>query len=443
MDVAVRDSAATDIMERIRQAPMSLRQMLIVGLCVLVNILDGFDVLAMAFTAPAVASGWSLRPDAVGLLLSAGLAGMGIGALCLSPLADRIGRKPMTVGCLILIGLGMLGAAVSPTYGLLLTARVLTGVGIGGLISSITAIVVEYASTAARGTVMGLMALGFPFGATIGGIVAITLIRHHGWPVVFLSGGCATLLVVPLIFFLVPESADFLIAKGRAASLPRLNRILTIFGAPPLLQMPPADAPTPGSRFVDILRPPLLGQLAGVAFIMVLAMLSFYFILNWAPKLLVERGLTANAGITAGMLINIGGMVGGISTGLLLRVVSLRAAAICALAAMSIGIMLYGVLAGSAAALAPLALALGFVMYAVVVTTFMLMTTGFHPKMRATAVGICGTAGRVGSVLGPYLGGLLLTHGQTVGTICVVLALPSLLAAGFALLSRKMGAIRA
>jgi MFS family permease len=137
---------STDLRRLLDDAPMRRFQWFAVGLCVMLNVLDGFDVLVMAFTGRSVVAEWDLSAAALGLLLSAGLVGMAVGSLCLAPLADRVGRRPMILVCLTISGAGMILSSISQSAVQLGVLRVLTGVGIGGVLAFSNTIAAEYAS---------------------------------------------------------------------------------------------------------------------------------------------------------------------------------------------------------------------------------------------------------------------------------------------------------
>src|SRR6185312_12806892 len=140
-------------------------------ICMIVNMLDGFDVLAIAFTGPAIAHDWALAPTQLGLLFSAGLFGMTVGSLFISPVADWIGRRWLTLIGLIVITAGMLASSRANGLAELALFRVFTGLGIGSLLSSINTIVVEFSSTERKDFAVSFMAVGYPIGGTIGGMI--------------------------------------------------------------------------------------------------------------------------------------------------------------------------------------------------------------------------------------------------------------------------------
>ena len=208
-----------NIREIINRAPMSRFQVGCVAICVVLNMLDGFDVLVMAFTAPAVSADWGLKGAQLGVLLSAGLFGMAGGSLFLAPWADRFGRRAITLTSLILITLGMLLSAATQSAGQLALLRVLTGIGIGGMLASINVITAEYSSDRWRSTAVSIQVIGYPIGATIGGSIAGVLIAQHGWRSAFLFGAIASLVMIPIVIWRLPESMDFLLAKQPSRAL--------------------------------------------------------------------------------------------------------------------------------------------------------------------------------------------------------------------------------
>src|SRR5215469_6912874 len=134
-----------DIRTALRDGPVTMLQVGVVTICTLLNMIDGFDVLAISFTAPLIAKDWNVDPVTLGILLSSGLAGMATGSLLLSPLADLIGRRAVVVFCTAIISIGMLGSAVTGSVWTLATFRLVTGLGVGGVLSSGNTLLSEYA----------------------------------------------------------------------------------------------------------------------------------------------------------------------------------------------------------------------------------------------------------------------------------------------------------
>src|SRR5687768_16480924 len=173
-------------------APMSVQQWLVIGLCVLLNALDGFDVLAVAFAAPGISADWTITSTTLGAIISAGLAGMVLGSVFVAPLADQIGRRPTVILCLLLMTAGMLWTAVAATIPILCASRVLTGLGVGGMLAAINAVAAEFSNERRRDFAVSLMTVGYPLGGLIGGAIAALLLETSGWRAIFTAGGLAT-----------------------------------------------------------------------------------------------------------------------------------------------------------------------------------------------------------------------------------------------------------
>jgi MFS family permease len=191
------------------EGPMSRFQWSAIAICIALVMLDGFDVLVMAFTAASVSAEWKLTGAQLGMLFSAGLFGMAAGSLFLAPLADRFGRQAIILLCLTVIAAGMGLSALAHSGFQMAAARAFTGLGIGGMLASVGVITAEYASNKWRSTAVAFQATGYPIGATIGGSIAAVLLEVHGWRSVFVFGAVVTAAMIPLVVWRLPESVDF------------------------------------------------------------------------------------------------------------------------------------------------------------------------------------------------------------------------------------------
>ncbi|ROQ43438.1 benzoate transport [Stenotrophomonas maltophilia] len=409
---------------------MTAFQWTAIAICVLLNMLDGFDVMVMAFTAPHVSSDWGLSGKALGMMLSAGLVGMALGSFLLAPLADRWGRRPMIMCCLVILTVGMALSALAATAWQLALLRVFTGIGIGGMLAGVGVITAEYANAKWRSTAVALQATGYPIGATLGGVLAAWMLQHFSWHSVFLIGAAASLLCIPLVMACLPESLDFLVARRPADALPRLNTLLARMQMTPLQALPPAPS-RDGRRkgyaalFVGDLRP--VAVFIALAFF--LHMFAFYFVLSWTPKLLVSAGVSAQQGITGGVLLNLGGIVGGSLFGWLASRWALsRLTAASLLLAM--GAML--VFAGFNTTLGvafPVAFVIGAALFGAMAGLYAAAPVVFATDVRTTGLGWAIGIGRVGAILSPLSVGLLVDRGWQPSALYVLCALPLGLAA--------------
>src|SRR5215813_4886753 len=184
---------------------MGTAQWLAVFVTVGLNALDGFDVLSISFASPGIAREWGIDKATLGWVLSMELFGMAAGSLLLGGVADKVGRRPTILGCLIAMALGMFGAAHAHGVVDLLFWRLLTGLGIGGTLAAINAAAAEHSNRRWRSFAMALMVIGYPLGGVIGGLFVQKLLASATWHSVFIAGGWVTADFQPIVRHVVPE----------------------------------------------------------------------------------------------------------------------------------------------------------------------------------------------------------------------------------------------
>ena len=411
-------------------------QCLAIGICIVLNMIDGFDVLVMAFTAASVSAEWGLSGAQVGLLLSAGLFGMAAGSLFIAPWADRFGRRPLILACLVISGVGMLLSALSQSPLQLALLRGLTGLGIGGILASSNVIASEYASKRWRGLVVSLQSTGYALGATLGGLLAVWLLGHWGWRSVFLFGGIVTVLVIPLVLLWLPESLDFLLMRRPPDALTRINRLAAKLGQPALQQLPAPTLREAGAAtgFGQLLAPAMRRTTLVIWLLFFLVMFGFYFVMSWTPKLLVAAGLSAQQGITGGVLLSVGGILGAaLIGGLSSRWPLSRVLALFML--ITAGLLVLFVVSGSSVSgVLALGLLIGLFSNGCVAGLYALSPVVYDASVRATGVGWGIGIGRIGAILSPTVAGVLLDDGWQPLHLYGVFASVFVIAAGCLLL---------
>ncbi|MGU3626355.1 MFS transporter [Comamonas sp. C24C] len=420
-----------DIRKTMDEGSMTSFQWLAISICILLIMLDGFDVLVMAFTASSVAAEWKLNGAQLGVLFSAGLIGMAIGSLFVAPVADRRGRQPVIVLCLVVVSAGMLMSAMARSYIELAALRAITGVGIGGMLASVGVITSEFSSQKWRSTAIALQATGYPIGATLGGLMAAWLLTHYGWRSVFVFGGLTTALMLPIVLWRLPESVDFLLGRRPVHALEKLNRLMVLMGHAPLTQLPAPVAGeavqgnTVAALFKNGLARPTLMLWAGFF----LLMFSVYFSLSWTPKLLVQAGLSAQQGVTGGVLLNLGGIAGGSLFGLLAVKAKLRNLAIGSLLLNALFTALFGLASTSLGWAFAAAVGVGVFLFASMAGLYGLVPATYPAQVRATGMGWAIGIGRIGAIVAPTMAGLLLDGGWQPASLYYVFALPLVVAA--------------
>ncbi|MER7558258.1 MFS transporter [Nocardioides sp. NPDC126508] len=398
-------------------AAMTPYQWMVVALCVLLNCLDGFDVMAMAFTASSLTEEFALSGSELGVLLSAGLVGMAVGSLALAPVADVIGRRPLILISVGLATLGMLLSAAAPSALLLGLARVVTGLGVGGILASTNVIASEYASARWRGLAIGLYTAGYGVGATLGGVAARGMLADLGWRSVFVAGGIATAIALVLLIVLLPESVDFLVQRRPRQAVERINRILGRLGQAAVTADTLGSAPVPTRRRsgnpgvllgADLRRSTLLIWVAFLA-----TMFGFYFVNSWTPQLLVTSGMAEADAVTAGMMLALGGTAGSVLYGLVASRLDSRLVLIgfTVLSALTMVVFI------TSTALLTVALIIGVGVGALIngciAGLYTITPAVYGTEIRSTGMGWAIGIGRIGAILSPMLAGRLLDASWT------------------------------
>ena len=350
---------------------------------------------------------------------------MAAGSLLLAPLADRWGRQPVTLLSLVLIASGMLLSGYTRSQHELALMRVLTGLGIGGMLASVTVIIGEYSSDKWRGMNIALYTAGYPLGATIGGLAAAWMLTHYGWRSVFIAGGVATAIMIPIVFWRLPESVDFLIAKRPKAALQKLNGLLSKMGRAPLSQLPvSASQEKTGNSVAGLFRNGLLSTTVLIWLGFFMLMFGFYFALSWTPKLLVSAGLSTTQGITGGVLLNLGGMVGGVLFGAFSVRVHLGRLTAFAMLLAGVNLALFGALSSSLLTAFAVAFAIGVFLFASMAGLYAVTQSSYPVQVRTTGIGYAIGVGRLGAILAPLCAGFFIDAGWTPNKLYYVFALP-------------------
>jgi benzoate transport len=428
---------ATDPRTILDRERMSSFQWTVVAIMVGLNALDGFDVLSISFASPGIAKAWGVDRAALGLVLSMELIGMAAGSLILGRVTDRIGRRAMILSCLVVMSAGMFGAATAHDVVSLSGWRLFTGLGIGGMLAATNAAVAEVSSAARRPLSIVLMAGGYPIGTVIGGSVSAVLLRSYDWPAVFVFGGIVTLCFIPIVLWRAPESIAFLMQRRPADALQRINRTLARMGHQPVEALPPVADEPPALPVSALFSP----ALARITILLTLAYLThimtFYFILKWIPKIVVDMGFAPSA--AAGVLVwaSLGGASGSLILGLLTARVRLLTLTIVAMLLSSAFVIAFGQPQSGLNGLSAVAALAGFVTNAGVVGLYALVAQSFPTSLRATATGFVIGLGRGGSALAPALAGFLFAAGFGLATVAVLMAMGSLVGAVALLVLRR------
>jgi AAHS family 4-hydroxybenzoate transporter-like MFS transporter len=430
IETSTKETSTVDVAAFIDAQPVGAFQVKLLLTCATVLFLDGFDTTAIGYVAPALAKEWNIGKAALGAVGSAGLVGLMIGALLFGPLADRIGRKKIIICSTLAFGIGTLITSFVNDVNTLLAIRFLTGLGLGGAMPNTIALTSEFSPHRRRATMVMVMFVGFSIGAALGGFLAAALIPQFGWRSVFVVGGAAPIVLAPILAFKLPESVRFLALTGRAdarvAELLALVNAKAIFAAgtrfivdEPALKGIPVQHLFRGGRTLATL-------LLWVVFFM--SLLDIYFLSNWLPTVLNDLGASISQAAIIGSMLQVGGVVGTFALGSIIDRFSFRALALVYfIAVFAVGAI--GQLGHSAVLVTVAIFVAGFCIVGGQIAANAL-AAGYYPtSVRATGVGWALGVGRVGSIVGPLIGGVLLSLKWSAGDVFVAAAMAALCAA--------------
>jgi len=428
----VTQATVLDVREFIDQRPVSRYQLLVAVICAAIVFVDGFDAQAMGYVAPALTAALHIPRSVLGSVIASGLFGMMVGALVSGPVADRVGRKPVLVASALVFGVGSLLTATAHTVGSLMAFRVLTGLGMGGAMPNAIALTSEYMPRRRRGTAVTTMICGFSLGAAVGGFVAAAIIPRFGWESVFVVGGTVPLVIAATALAVLPDSIRFLLVKGGRDGQVRgyLGRIAPEAVIPPTLSAGGDEHKAGGAFAVTELF--TQGRATSTVLIWVvyfMNLLNLYFLNSWLPTIMSDAGIPVSTAIRLTSLFQVGGIGGALVLGGVLdRHFSFLVLAACALwAALSVFFV------GQAGASVPLlAIAITSAGLGVIggQNASHVLTAELYPtRIRSTGVGWALGIGRIGSIVGPILGGQLLAPGIAMRQVFWAAAVPALIAA--------------
>ncbi len=420
-----------DIRAHINGRKMSGTQWLLLVLCFLIVATDGIDVAIMGFLAPAITKDWGISRAAFGLVMSAAPVGLAAGALMIGPLSDRYGRKTMLLISIALFGAFSVLSALATDVLSLCVLRFLTGLGLGAAMPNTTTLLSEYVPEARRSTLIAIMFTGFNLGSGLGGFGTALILPHYGWRGVLVAGGLIPLACLPLYMLLVPESARFMVVRKYAAE--RIARTLRRvcggeFGDDTrfVVSEPPVQDAAPGKVLLSSGYRGITMALWTTYF---MGLLVIYLLSGWLPTLIKDAGLPIERAANMGAMFQVGGTIGAILVGILMDRWTPKRAIAAAYVAGAAFILVLATSNVSSALFSLYVFMTGFCMSGAQTGLNAFAPSCYPTAVRATGVSWMLGVGRFGSILGSFLGGLLLTMGWSFAAVIGILAVPAMFAA--------------
>ncbi|HMN43021.1 MAG TPA: MFS transporter [Povalibacter sp.] len=403
-------NSIADVRAQLDSAPMSRAQIVAVALTFVLSALDGYDVLSVTFAAPAITAAWGIGKAALGVVLSAGLIGMALGAIVLAPLADLYGRKTLVLVSLALMAPGMALCANAHSIGELALWRVVTGLGIGCCVAVINPIAAEFANARRRAFTVAIMAIGYPVGGVAGGLIAAVLMHHYGWPAVFMAGAMAAAVLLPIVALFLPESPGWLLSRRDAGALARVNAVLQRLGHGPLAMLPPHT--TQARRgYALLFAADRLGTTAWITSVNVLFVLTVYYVLSWLPQMVADAGFAASSASVVAAVANLAGVASGLALGWLAQRGGLRWLTAGSISGLGIAAILFGLTPASLPLLMLSGGICGFFLFGGATGLYATLATTFGDADRASGTGFVSGIGRVSSAIAPLIAGWLFATG--------------------------------
>jgi AAHS family 4-hydroxybenzoate transporter-like MFS transporter len=432
LDARSGSANAISVRTFIDSQPITSYQWMVTAMCGLIVFVDGFDAQAVGFVAPALTAELHVTRAVLGTVLSSGLTGMMIGALLFGPTADRIGRKPVLILSTLIFGVGSLLTATASTIEGLSAFRFVTGLGMGGAMPNAIALTSEFMPSRFRATAVTAMMCGFSLGAAVGGFVAASLIPGFGWQGVFVAGGAVPLVIAPMAMVLLPESIRFLLGRpgGRERADQYLARIAPAANHASVVADP--DATVSGFVVARLFGD---GRAAVTLLIWVLYftnLLVLYFLNSWLPTIMSDSGIRLETSIRVTAMFQVGGCIGAIFLG---RMLDYRRTFLI-VGACFVWAAAWIVVTAEAGTSVPLLitamLATGVGVIGGQNASHALSSEFYPTAIRATGVGWALGIGRIGSIVGPLIGGYLLTRAGGARQVLWAACIPALIAAGAA-----------
>jgi len=429
-DSAAPALSANVVAEVIDNGQVSGQQFLVVGLCMFFNMLDGFDITAMAVVATAVSTELQLAPDRLGLIFSFALAGMMCGAMFLAPISDIIGRRKLIVVSLTLVGVSILVTATATTLTEFIVLRFISGLGAGAMLACQATLAAEYSPKKYRSLSVAAVTAGYPMGAMMTSVVAGFIMPDYGWRGMFWFGGGLTLVMGLVAWAFIPESLKYLFERRPDNALQRVNKILQKLKKNTLVQLPEVRRENSGkSRGIVGNMSSLLTSNHRRATITLwttffLCFSTLYFLLSWIPKLMEQTGYSAATGRYAFFLFNLGAVIGIFVLGTMATRWKLSNIVSVFLFTSAVLMVVFAAAPNQLTLLLLIIFLIGFLQQGGFTGLYAVAAIVYPTEIRSTGIGWSIGLGRFGAVAGPAIAGYLIAAGLDMSANYYLFAVP-------------------
>jgi benzoate transport len=411
-------------------SPMSRVQIIVCTITVLLNALDGFDLLAISFATPGIMKDFGIEPSVgLGLVLAMDLLGMAVGSFLLGGVADYVGRRRAILTFLLFMAIGMYFCSHADNRENLAAWRFFTGLGIGGMLAAINATAAEFSNDASRRFWVALMTIGYPLGNILAALILAPLLKTHSWRVVFELGAVATAAMIPVVYFLVPESVSWLCRKQPANALARANESLRRMGHAAMSALPTLVGAPVKAPLADVFKRQYLMLTLLLVFAYFAHITSFYYVLKWVAPIVTKLGYSPSNIADVLFWASVGGASGGAVLGVLSLRMNLLWLTSGVLVLGMISISIFGAGQSNLSELKAMVAICGFFTNAGIVGLYTLLALAYPTHLRATGTGVVIGAGRGGAALAPILAGYLFGQGMSLQAVSIIMGAGSLLGA--------------
>ncbi|WP_109745008.1 MFS transporter [Arcicella aurantiaca] len=420
----------------IDNSPMSTFQIIIVAICFILNMNDGIDVLVVSFSGTEISKEWGLSKTELGYIFSAGLIGMTLGAFFLAPLGDKIGRRKVFIIALTLITSGMLLVFFCHSYGLLLLLRLLTGLGIGGILPTMAATASEFSNNKNRDFNVGLVQAGWPVGAIFTGFFCAYAIPAFGWRFAFLfAGGVSFLMLVGVIIYMT-DSLAFLAKQQPENAQNDINILLDKMGQTGINSLPPKPVSVSNTPVSVLFSPAYKDSTFKLWIAIFFGFLTLYTLMSWVPNIAKDAGLPFEMATYVGIALNAGAAIGTASLGLVANKLGLKKTVLGFMLCAFVVMLIYGNISLTTTLIFIMIFFIGIFVQGGFNGMYPTMSRVYDTEIRTTGVGFSVGVGRFGAILGPTLFGILSDVGISTATLFSLFSIP-LLVTGLCVFSLK------